>query len=76
MIYVLKTILSLLVIAMGFAVRFIYKDFDNVRKSEGFDTLSIWEKLRFNFTFFSMFSGVISLVVFLMYFIFVKITIG
>lgn len=76
MIYVLKIILSLLVIAMGFAVRFIYKDFDNVRKSDGFDELSIWEKLRFNFTFFSMFSGVVSLIVFLLYFIFVKITIG
>lgn len=76
MIYVLKVILFLLIIAMGFAVKFIYKDFDNVRKSEGFDDLSIWERVRFNFTFFSMFSAIASLIVFLLYFIFVKITIG
>jgi urate oxidase len=61
---------------MGFAVKFIYKDFDNVRKSEGFDDLSIWERVRFNFTFFSMFSAIASLIVFLFYFVFVKITIG
>lgn len=76
MIYVLKVILFLLIIAMGFAVKFIYKDFDNVRKSEGFDDLSIWERVRFNFTFFSMFSAIASLIVFLFYFVFVKITIG
>ena len=76
MVYVLKTIFLLLIVAMGFAVKFVYKDFDNVRKSDGFDELSVWERLRFNFTFFVMFSSVLSLAVFLLYFLFVKITIG
>lgn len=76
MVYVLKVILGILAIAMGLSIRFIYRDFDGVRKSEGYDELSVWEKLRFNFTFFSMFTGIASLIVFLIYFIITKITIG
>jgi hypothetical protein len=76
MVYVLKVILFLLAVGMGIAVRFVYKDFKNIRTTDGFDELSIWEKARFSFTFFSIFSALASLIVFLLYFIFVKITIG
>ena len=76
MVIILKIILFLLSLGMGIAVRFIYQDFNKIKKTEGFDTLSIWEKIRFSFTFFSIFSALTSLIVFLIYFIFVKITLG
>jgi hypothetical protein len=75
MIYVLKTILFLLFVAIIFDTKFIYKDFQNVRKSEGFEDLTIWERIRFVFTFFSMFLAATSLLVFLIYFICIKISI-
>lgn len=76
MVYVLKVILFLLSVAMGLAIRFVYLDYKKIKETEGFEELSIWQKIRFNFTFISMFSSVISLIVFLFYFIFVRITIG
>lgn len=76
MVYVLKVILFLLSVAMGLAIRFVYLDYKKIKETEGFEELSIWQKIRFNFTFISMFSSVVSLIVFLFYFIFVRITIG
>lgn len=76
MIYVLKVILGLLSLAMGLATRFVYLDYKGIKQTEGFDDLSIWQKIRFNFTFFSIFSSIVSLIVFLVYFIISKITIG
>lgn len=76
MVYVLKVILFLLAVAMGFATRFVYLDYKSIKETEGFDELSIWQKFRFNFTFFSIFSSITSLIVFLIYFVFVKITVG
>ena len=76
MIYVLKVILGLLSLAMGLATRFVYLDYKNIKQTEGFDELSIWQRIRFNFTFFSIFSSIISLIVFLFYFIIAKIKIG
>lgn len=76
MVYVLKVILILLCIAMGIATRFVYLDYKGIKQTEGFDELSIWQKIRFNFTFFSIFSSIVSLIVFLAYFILVKIKIG
>jgi len=76
MIYVLKVILGLLSLTMGLATRFVYLDYKNIKQTEGFDELSIWQRIRFNFTFFSIFSSIISLIVFLFYFIIAKIKIG
>lgn len=76
MVYVLKVILFLLSVAMVLAMRFVYFDYKKIKETNGFDELSIWQKIRFNFTFFSIFSSIVSLVVFLMYFVFVKIKIG
>ncbi len=74
MIYVLKIILALVAVAMSFAINFIYKDFIKVRETEGFDDLTVWQKIKFSFTFFSMLTSVGALIIFLIYFIFVKIT--
>jgi hypothetical protein len=76
MVYVLKVILFLLSAAMGLVVRFVYLDYKKIKETEGFDELSIWQRMRFNFTFFSIFSAIASLIVFLFYFIFVRITLG
>jgi hypothetical protein len=76
MVYVLKVILFLLCVGMGLATRFVYLDYKGIKQTEGFDELSIWQKIRFNFTFFSIFSSIVSLIVFLAYFIFVTIKIG
>jgi type II secretory pathway component PulF len=76
MIVLLKIILSLLVIADIFALRFVFQDFKKTRSQEGFDELPIFRRLRFNFISFFIMNGMISLIVFLMYFIFVKITLG
>lgn len=74
MIYVLKTILLLLSIAMGLVIKFVYQDFKKIKETDGFDELSIWQKFKFSFTFFSIFSAILSLIVFLLYFMFAKIT--
>jgi hypothetical protein len=73
---VLKVVLFLLCVAMGLAMRFVYLDYKGIKQTDGFDELSIWQKIRFNFTFFSIFSSIVSLIVFLTYFIFVTIRIG
>ncbi len=62
-------------VANAFVFRFITKDFLKVRKTEGYDNLSIWEKLRFSSIFYFMFTALISLFVFLIYFIIVPIQI-
>lgn len=75
MVVLLKIILGLLSIANVLVFRFIYKDFYKVRKSEGYDSLSIWEKFRFSSVFFFILTMSISFLVFLMYFIIVPIQI-
>jgi hypothetical protein len=61
---------------MGIAIRYVFQDYNKIKKTEGFDELSIWQRMRFSFTFFSIFSSIISLIIFLLFFVFVKITIG
>lgn len=75
MIIVLKVILGLMALANIFVFRFITKDFVKVRKTDGFDSLSIWEKMRFNTIFYFMFMALVSLFVFLVYFIIIPIQI-
>ncbi len=58
-----------------FVFRFITKDFVKVRKTEAYDNLSIWEKMRFSSVFYFMFMALVSLFVFLIYFIIVPIQI-
>jgi len=76
MIIVLKFILGLMSVAGGFVGWNVFKDYQATRKQEGYDELSIWKRMKFNVTFFFMILGLTSLIVFIMYFIFVKITIG
>jgi hypothetical protein len=76
MIVLLKIILALFAIADLFAFWSVFKDFQATRSQEGYDELSIWRRFRFNLTSFFLMSGMVSLFVFLMYFIIIKISIG
>ena len=74
MIVVLKIILALLAIADILTLKFILKDFMLTKKQDGFDDLSIWRKIRFHATTYFILSSMLSLFVFLVYFIIVKIS--
>lgn len=76
MIILLKIILGLISVADIFALRNVWKDFQATRKQDGYDELSIWRRMRFNLTSFFLMSGMVSLLVFLVYFIIIKISIG
>ena len=76
MIILLKVILALLSIADLFAVWSVWKDFQATRKQEGYDELSIWRRVRFNLTMFFMMTGMVSLFVFLFFFIFSNLSIS
>lgn len=76
MIIVLKIILFLLAAADVVSIKFIFDEYQKTRKQSGYDELSIWRRLRFNFTTFFIMTSMISLFVFLMYFVIVKMTIG
>lgn len=76
MIFVLKIILALMAIALVFIGRFVYQDFSQVKKTEGFDLISIWEKIKFNATFYFILMALSSLFVFLIYFTFVPMQIS
>lgn len=75
MVVLLKIILGLLCLANIFVFRFIYKDFSKIRKSDGYDDLSVWEKFRFSTVFFFILTTSISFFVFLLYFILIPIQI-
>lgn len=51
-----------------FVFRFVTKDFLKIKKSEGYDNLSIWEKMRFSSVFYFILLSLVSLFVFLIYF--------
>jgi len=76
MIIVLKVILGLMAVAAGFVGWNIFGDYRKTRGQDGYDELSIWMRMRFNVMFFFMILGVASLIVFLGYFLFVKMTLG
>jgi len=75
MIVLLKIILGLMALANIFVFRFVTKDFISVRKTDGFDNLSIWEKIRFSSTFYFILTALVSLFVFLVYFVIVPMQI-
>jgi hypothetical protein len=76
MIIILKIILSIVAIANIFVFRTVLKDFMKVRKTEGYDNLSIWEKMKFSSIFSFMFTSLLSLFIFLIYFVIIPIQIG
>jgi len=76
MIIVLKVILALMAVAAGFVGWNVFGDYKATRGQDGYDELSIWRRFRFNSTFFFMILGIASLIVFLIYFVFVKMTLG
>lgn len=73
---ILKIILSFLAIVCGYTLRSVFIDFMKVKNTDGFDNLSLWEKLKFNVKFYLIELGLFSLVVFLLYFIIMPLTIG
>lgn len=76
MIVVLKVILALLAIADVFSLKFIFDEYQKTRKQAGFDELSIWRRIRFSVTTYFIMSAMLSLFVFLTYFVIVKLSIG
>lgn len=76
MIIVLKIILFLLGVACGFVGRFVWLDFRKVLKTDGYDNITIWQKLKFVGTFFCLATALISLITFLLYFIIIPMQIN
>lgn len=76
MIIVLKIILALLAVADIISLRFIFDEYKKTVKQTGYDELSIWRRIRFNMTTYFIMSAMLSLFVFLVYFVFVKLTLG
>jgi hypothetical protein len=76
MIVVLKIILFFLAVVAGLTFRGILKDFIQVKKTDGFDTITIWERTKFNVKFYIIEMAIISLIVFLLYFIVMPLSIG
>ena len=76
MIIVLKIILTLIAIADVFTSKFIFDEYIKTKKQDGYDELSIWKRIQFNITTYFILSSLISLFVFLLYFVFSKISIG
>jgi hypothetical protein len=74
MIIVLKVILALIAIADGFSLKFIFDEYKKTTKQLGYDELSIWRRIRFNVTTYFIMSAMVSLFVFLFYFIIAKIS--
>ena len=75
MIIVLKIILLLIAIADIIICRITLKDFISVRKNDGYDNLSIWEKIKFSTVFYFLLMALVSLFTFLAYFIIIPIQI-
>jgi len=75
MIIVLKIILGLMALANIFVFRYISKDFIKIRKTEGFDNLSIFERLRLSVVFYFLLMALLSLFSFFIYFIIIPIQI-
>ncbi len=69
MIVILKIILSFLAVALFAIIRNVIKDFFSVKKTDGYDMLSLWKRLKFNAQFYFILVSLISLVVFFIYFI-------
>lgn len=75
MIILLKIILGLIAVANILIGRFVAQDFSKVRKSEGYDNLSVWEKIRFTSVFYFILMALTSLFFFLIYFIVIPLQI-
>lgn len=76
MVLILKIILFFMCIADGFAIWSVFKDFKSTKSQDGYDELSIWQRLKFNLLSFFIILSMSSLMVFLFYFIFSKISIS
>lgn len=76
MVILLKVVLGLICLAIGFSFWSVLKDYRATKSQEGFDEISIWDKIKFNLITFSILSSMVCFVVFMFVFIFSKITIG
>lgn len=75
MVWVLKIILVIFLAASGFCFNYIFKDWDGIRKTEGFGEITPFEKIKFHLVFFMLFSALSTLIVFLLLIITSKIEI-
>jgi len=75
MTWVLKAIMLVFLAAVAWGFRFFYLDWKNTRKSEAYEDTTPFEKLRFNGVFLVVFMSLVSLAVFLLYFILSQVTV-
>ena len=67
MVWVLKIILLIFLAACGLCFGYIFKDWNGIRKTEGFGEITPFERIKFHLVFFVLFSALSSLSVFLIY---------
>lgn len=75
MILILKIILGLMALADMFVFRFVIKDFIKIKKTDGYDVISLWEKIKFSSIFCFISVALVSLFLFLIYFVIIPIQI-
>lgn len=76
MIILLKIILFLIATGDILVFKFFFSDYTKTIKKEGFDELSIWRRIKFNFTAYFIMSSMVSLLIFLIYFMVMKISVS
>jgi hypothetical protein len=76
MTWVLKAIMAVFFLAVVWGFRFFYLDWDNTRKSQAYEDITPFEKIRFNAVFLIVFMSLLSLAVFLIYFILSSVTVS
>jgi Trk-type K+ transport system membrane component len=65
MAWVLKIILVIFMVACGFCFNYIFKDWNGIRKTEGFGEITPFERIKFHLVFFALFAALSSLALFL-----------
>ena len=74
MIWVLKVVLSIILAGVVLCFRFFFLDWKSTKASEAYSDITPFEKMRFNTVFMIVFMSLVSLGVFLLYFILSTIT--
>lgn len=76
MVILLKIILFLIATGDILVFKFFFSDYKKTIKKEGFDELSIWRRIKFNFTAYFIMSSMVSLLIFIIYFMVMKISVS
>jgi len=76
MIILLKIILSIFLGLLFFVGRYMYLDLKNTKKTSGYDESSIWQRFVVSLVFYVILAALLTLCVFLGYFLIMPISIG